>query len=362
MTDSSLSQIRKSRNGVPSVTYVGQLWKGSTALHRWWAVQELTPGAAHRPIDNTSWFYTRLFRNKLWRWPASAAVKIGQRVDLRRVGSRLIAAAGDSRCRLLWLDKTIDLSPSVLHTVRARNPQLRIVFYTPDDMANPGNKTPRFLASLPLFDCVVTTKSFQIDELKSWGAREVIFVDNAFDPATHRPLELSKADQDFFGCDIGFSGAYEADRANLIRRLGEAGQAVKVFSNQFPPSFGDLPNITVIRRFVPSEEYAKAICGAKISLGFLRKANRDLQTQRSAEIPACGGFLLAERTDEHRRLFEEGKEAEFFEGFDELLAKTRRYLAHESERSAIAAAGRRRCLTAGYSNAGRLAPVVARFF
>ena len=48
------------------------------------------------------------------------------------------------------------------------------------------------------------------------------------------------------------------------------------------------------------------------------------------------------------------KEAEYFEGKEELLAKVRYYLKHESERERIAAAGRERCLKSGYSNQDRI--------
>ena len=58
--------------------------------------------------------------------------------------------------------------------------------------------------------------------------------------------------------------------------------------------------------------------------------------------------MLAERTTDHLRLFEEGREAAYFSSPDELVAKVRHYLAHHDERRAVAAAGRERCRTGGY--------------
>lgn len=118
------------------------------------------------------------------------------------------------------------------------------------------------------------------------------------------------------------------------------------------------PGLTIEDRAVVNSEndlaYTKSLCATRINLGFLRKLNRDTQTDRTMEIPACGAFMLAERSDDHLRLFEEGREAAFFGSDDELLEKVRYYLRHEDERTAIARAGRQNCLDAGYSETERM--------
>jgi spore maturation protein CgeB len=112
--------------------------------------------------------------------------------------------------------------------------------------------------------------------------------------------------------------------------------------------------LRVEHRSLFGETYSKAINSFDINLCFLRRANRDRQTTRTFEIPACGSFMLAERTDEHVQLFDEGQEAEFFGSTDELFEKVRFYLTHEDIRQKIAQRGRQRCLRFGYDYRSRM--------
>jgi spore maturation protein CgeB len=83
-------------------------------------------------------------------------------------------------------------------------------------------------------------------------------------------------------------------------------------------------------------------------------------TTRSFEIPACGAFMLAERTKEHLELFKEEKEAEFFFSRKELVEKVHYYLEHPQKRKDIAAAGRKRCVNSGYSFQDRLKDILEK--
>lgn len=284
--------------------------------------------------------------------------RLGRPPDMVGANAALLQAASRGSHDLLWIDKGRSIRASTLAAVRRVSPRTRIVAYSPDDMLNPSNQSVQYLRGVPLYDLHVTTKSYNVSELRALGARDVLFVDNAFDPQTHRPLELAEAERRRFAADVGFVGQFEPERAEWMSRLAAGGIGVTVWGGDWdklrnPPQALDLRG-----EYLDGLEYAKAINATRINLGFLRKVNRDLQTTRSIEIPACRAFLLAERTDEHLRLFREGREAAFFSSFEELSTKCRYYLAHDDERRAIAARAYERCFRDGYSNRDRLARVL----
>lgn len=331
------------------IVYVGT--PCGTCLQRARALEELGHRLTLVPAEGPD--------QRSWRYQAyRVARRLRPAPDLLGANRRLLELARKGGIDVVWVDKGLSIRLRTLQRVRALVPEARLVFYSPDDMLNPLHQSPAYLAGLSLYDLHVTTKSYNVAELKALGAREVLFIDNAYDPAVHRPMQLSEGDLRRFRSDVGFIGIHEEERAEMIVGLAAKGIRVVVHG----PSWRNLrrvhPNLVLGEPFLHDEDYSKAINATRINLGFLRKGNRDLQTTRSVEIPACGGFLLAERTPEHERLFREGVEAEFFDGFDELLERCRYYLTHEEERKNIAVAGLRRCIEGGYSNQARLAGVI----
>jgi spore maturation protein CgeB len=101
------------------------------------------------------------------------------------------------------------------------------------------------------------------------------------------------------------------------------------------------------------DDYPVALACAGIGLGLLSKRFPETTTTRTFEIPACGTFLLAERTADHLSLYEEGREAEFFSSTGELVEKARFYTANPALRERIAQAGRERYLRSGHTRRTR---------
>jgi len=329
--------------------YVGDLSPGSTAEMRLRALEAL--GYRVTAVDSSS---GRICAS---RQPLQyVAIKMRRPLDMAGVNRRILRDG--PHADVLWIDKGVTIRPGTLRTLRRMTPGVRIIGYSPDDMLNANMSSHYFPQTLPLYDLYLTTKSYNVDELAALGCPRVVFTPNAYDPTTHRPLP-DDSEEIEFSADVGFIGTFEPDRAGLIERLARAGVPVVIRGNDWQPlRRRNIPGVTFLSEAI-NDDYARALRSTRINLAFLRKSNRDLQTTRSIEIPACGGFMLAERTAEHRGLFEEGVEAEYFSGGDEMIAKVRHYLADEPARRAIARAGRQRCLHDDYSYAGRLREALA---
>ena len=175
-------------------------------------------------------------------------------------------------------------------------------------------------------------------------------------------MPVTADDVERLGGTAGFIGTFENERALALLGLARAGIPVRVWGNGWDAWRGRHERLVIEGRAVYGEDYVKALCATDVNLGFLRKAHQDQHTDRSVEIPACGAFLLVERTDEHARLFEEGIEAEFFGDLFELTAKAHHYIAHPDERKRIAAAGRERCLADDYSHDAALRRMLSVLF
>lgn len=305
-------------------------------------VLDMYPESARRLERN---FFMRVMR------------KIVGPLDLGRINKRIVATIKERPFDVIWILRGQIINPGTLRQVRELRPGCKIVQHSLDDIwVHRLHRTRRASRSTKYYDAVFTNKSYALSKIEELGCPNAVFMGNSYESELHGPVEVSSEDRREYGGPVGFIGHYEPHYGEWIRFLVGNGIPVRIWSYGYSWDHSGIrdPNFRDEGRPVFGAEYAKSICSFDINLCFLSKWVNDRQTKRSVEIPACGAFMLAERTDEHLELFEEGKEAEYFGSKEELLEKVNHYLAHPEERKKIAAAGRRRCLESGYSNKDRM--------
>ncbi|MDQ3269304.1 MAG: glycosyltransferase [Pseudomonadota bacterium] len=326
----------------------------NTSLHRLHALRSL--GLETAVVDSTlpvqSGIAAIAARLRPWLFrkglPVAAADPSGD-------AAKLLAAASAGPWELVWLEKALTIDGGHLRALRRAAPGAMIIGFSPDDMHSRHNQSLQFLDALPHYDAFLTTKTFNVDELRRAGCPRVLFVGNGYDPLAFRPMPVSAQDIERLGGDVGFIGSFEQDRHEAMKALARQGLRVRVWGSGWDRVPDLHPGLVIERRPLRGDDFARACSAFKINLAFLRKLNRDQQTTRSVEIPACGGFMLAERTPEHLRMFAEGEEAEFFSSVEELAAKCRRYIDDSAARASIARRGHERCIRDDYSNAAHIA-------
>ncbi|MGE4280660.1 MAG: glycosyltransferase [Magnetospirillum sp.] len=270
----------------------------------------------------------------------------------------------DQPCDLIWVEAAPMIRAATLQAARRLAPGVKIVWYAEDDMMNKVHRSRWLEKAMPHFDWWLTTKSFNMDpsEVPSLGVRRMLFVNNSFDPTIHRPVIPTAADMARYGADITFVGTFETPRAHSLLALAQAGFQVRVWGNGWAAWQGRHANLRVENRPVYDQDYATVVSASKISLGFLRKGNRDRQTCRTVEIPACGGFMLHEYSDEAARLVLPDQEAGYFRDDADLVVQTRRWLDDDAGRQAAARRAAQAMLDRGHSHDGRLHGILNQVF
>lgn len=260
---------------------------------------------------------------------------------------------------LIFFDKCPWLTSQSLRKLRAVGSRNMVMaHYNPDDpfgeFAYGWND---FLKAVPEYDVHFIPKEVSIPEYEQYGARRVYVFDRSYDPSLHFPYRLNESERLKYSCDIGFIGSWAPHREKVIAELIQSGIKVAVWGDGW--SKGQFKGVIYPHwcgggQF--NEDYSKAISGMKIALHFLRRENRDEQDSRTFEIPACGTFMLGERSPAHENLFIDGEEAVFFDpnSVEDLKKKIAYYMANPDERECIAKRGLARCQQSGYDHESRM--------
>lgn len=348
------------------ILFLGPLGIGQTSQMRMRAFERL--GHDVRGVHtNEPWIRASWAKRQVQR-----RLQRGSAVD--EINAAVLTAATGFSPELVWAEKQEFLRVETLEALRALG--ARLVHFTPDPYFSLDWKRTRLMdAAMRAFDVLVYCKTYERAQYEALQ-RPTVYMPLGYCDEVHRPMGTGDPR---WTCAVGFLGGWEPRREKLLHAVAATGVELKLFGGhwEFLADGHWSPRRAIILKQLAGREpfaihrdaqlaaahqggevygddYARALSGAAIGIGFLRTVCPDQHTTRTFEIPACGSLLLADRTAEHQMFFEEGTEAEFFDSVEELVAKVTFYSRNGAARKRVADAGRRRAINARYAYIHRL--------
>jgi spore maturation protein CgeB len=261
-------------------------------------------------------------------------------------------ANADFTAEVIWIDSGELVGPRIVKFL-SRHYRSPVILYNVDDPtgSRDGRRFISLARSLPFYTLTVFTRLESSLEAMALGAQRSVTVSRSYDevvhvvPADRCATPLSNV--------VSFIGTFipGEKRDHFLLQLANSGLPLIIRGNRWNRSI----SWPKLRHFckaaaVYGEEYSLTLKNTAINIGLLSHRNRDLVTQRTFEIPACGGLFCAERTSEHQLLFEDGVEAAFWDSDDECIAVCKKLLADVPCNQSIRTAGHNHMLAAGFGN------------
>ncbi len=217
----------------------------------------------------------------------------------------------------------------------AKQKVAKVVNWNTDDLFNKLNNTRHILNGFQKYHIHFSPRKHLREEYLAKGANTFEVVDWYYRPEMAAP---SFPDRIRYDAEIRFIGSWSERRISLLKSISHLpcemigwGWSKKTATKNFP--------FWKIKSPIGMQEMSNFFSTTKINVNIMTIENRDLINPRAFDIPAAGGFQLAERSDEILEVFKEGVEIACFSTSEELKDKCEFYLRNDMIRQKMALAG-----------------------
>lgn len=212
----------------------------------------------------------------------------------------------------------------------------------------PGSGNQHVLNSIPHYDVHFSYAKKIVGQLQNKFKKQAYCIPFGYNSNANAPLGITVTE---YTNRFLFIGAYDRERARYFNRLASSrldiyGDGKWRSRNIFRPYSRNAYR----NRALYGNDYVDAITSSMGILNLLRKQNiiEDSHNMRSFEVPGYGGVLISQRTGEQQELFEENKEAVYFETVEELRDKLEYLFKHEATVQSIKKAAYHRSVRSNY--------------
>lgn len=336
------------------ILYIGEISTKGTSQHRGWAFERLG--------YEVEFFDTYEYMKRIGKLREKLILRFFLDPIIKNINDDLYKKIEECKPKFLWFDKPLFFSRSGLLKIKEKNNSLILFQYNLDNPYGPRNDVgwKLFNKILDLFDCHFVPRKKSIEDFINKGAKKVLFLPLAYEPTIHyfddKKFNKKKS------INVSFIGSPYDNRAEILKQLSENNINVEIRGDKrWEKKLGKHLHLYK-KAEAQNNLYRETIWKSKINLSFITHSNEEEVAHRSFEIPACGGFVLSQRSKQLEKCFVENKEIVFFDNLDECIKKINYYLINEKEREEIAKNGYLRAINSGYSNDMRIKKALAEYF
>lgn len=286
----------------------------------------------------------------LYRVVRRATVAAANRSTRRRLLSRLSSPGAGPDAVIVF--KGMEFSRRSLEACAAASPGATWINLNPDDptrLGARGSTNRDVLECLPFYDLYCTWSRSLATELYSRGCRRVLRIPFGWDADVHRPPSSAHPAPPE---GVSFIGTWDAERESALLLL--AGLDLRVFGANWGRVASSSPLRPGIRdEMLHGERLAREIHGSLLSINLLRPQNRDSHNMRTFEIPAMGGLMLTQHSQELAEFLQPERDCLSFETPRRMREQVERVLRNPAEFAGVRANGLRAVARHTYDSRAR---------
>jgi len=267
------------------------------------------------------------------------------RLTQARQREQLMAAATGFRPDIVIFSGASDWGASLVRYLKNLCRGRVVVITTDHPMVAPGLRSLEWLESLAEFDTVFVPTKQVIPIFYQLGAKRVALYHFSYNPKLHFPRSAS-------GISVGISylGCWGPLQEMWLDRVA-AEFPLRIYGWGWQhASKKSKARACWAKGEGLGSEMGVAISSSKITFNMVRAEHGCPYSTKTLEIPACGGFMLTNWSEDQAELFEGGQECVYYNTMDEMVEKAKYYLENDGEREKIRLAGMAAAAPYSYKN------------
>ena len=295
------------------ILYVGNIVDpDQNSTKHWISIKNLHPGAESVDLSDLDL--------KRWWFKYFGLDQVSKK-NLRLAGQRVIIKVVEYQPVIIWFEKPLFITATTLIEIRRLLPNVTLVCRQDDNpfglRSHEKGMWKYLIDAIPQYDLHLIKRQMDVDNFSKRGAQKTSFFYAGFDANFFAPPvdEFPKKYLLFSFIGGNFDGRSKFF-SDLIKLLDTDKFFIAGQRWNRSPLFWRF-KISIRSGWIEESKMSEIYQRSYACIGLFSTSNQDEFTGRAFQVAASGGVLLAPRSTVHSSLFEEGKEALFFDSVKE---------------------------------------------